>query len=95
MSSGEIPAPAQALALWRSTSVARASRHSSRRAQAISPGMSCGGGRRAASFGEWPPWFLGRRFVAIPGAENADLRSQTRPVGEGVRKSVLRVDIKL
>ena len=45
ISSGAMPAPAQALALWRSIRMASASRHSSRRAQAISPEMSCGGGR--------------------------------------------------
>ena len=45
MSSDAMPAPAQAFALWRSISVASAPRHSSRRAQAISPEMSCGGGR--------------------------------------------------
>jgi hypothetical protein len=45
MSSAAMPAPVQALALWRSISVASAPRHSSRRARAISPEMSCGGGR--------------------------------------------------
>jgi len=41
--------------------------HSSRRAQAISPELSCGGGKGAVSFGEWRPWFLGKGFVALPG----------------------------
>ncbi len=49
ISSGAMPAPAQASAQWRSISAARTPRHSSRLAQAISPEMSCGVGRAAAS----------------------------------------------
>src|SRR4051812_25875932 len=47
------PAAAQALAVWRSRNSAKALRHSSRLAQAISPEMSCGAGRAAASDQEW------------------------------------------
>ena len=49
MSSISTPAAAQACALCRSSSSASVPRHSSRLAQAISPEMSCGLGRAAAS----------------------------------------------
>ena len=73
MSSAAMPAPVQALALWRSISVASAPRPGDQSRDVMRRGQG------AALCLEWPLCFLGPHRVAIPWVESAVLRSQTRP----------------